>query len=85
MALAALFFSGSVAAEGAGGFLTVSSVPPAKVFVDEQDSGRITPVENLPLAAGDHRLTLVTADGTLKRSLGFKIAAGQTTRLKINL
>ncbi|WP_394823505.1 PEGA domain-containing protein [Pendulispora albinea] len=92
--LFAVLCPSSVAAEprpllggGSGGFLTVSSVPPAKIFVDEQDMGRTTPVENLPLPAGDHKLTLVsvTNNGALKRSLGFTITAGQTTRLKINL
>ena len=75
---------GSVAAARTGdGFLTVSSTPPAKVIIDDKDSGRTTPVENLRLAVGDHKLTLV--NGNVKRTLGFTITTGQTTRLKINL
>jgi hypothetical protein len=71
------------AAQTGDGFLTVSSTPPAKVIIDDKDSGRSTPVENLRLAAGDHKLTLV--NGNVKRTLGFTITTGQTTRLKINL
>ncbi|WP_394843827.1 PEGA domain-containing protein [Pendulispora brunnea] len=71
------------AAQTAEGFLTVSSTPPAKVIIDDKDSGRSTPVENLRLPVGDHKLTLV--NGNVKRTLGFTITAGQTTRLKIAL
>jgi len=65
------------------GFLTVSSVPPAKVFIDDIDTGRSTPIEALALPPGNHRLRLEA--GALKRALGFQITVGQTTRLKISL
>jgi len=80
-----LVLSMTAAAQTAVGYLTVSSTPPAKVLVDNEDSGRTTPVEKLALPPGDHRLTLVTADGALKRTFGFKITPNQTTRLKIKL
>jgi len=65
------------------GYLTVSSVPPAKVFIDDFDTGRTTPIDQLALPPGNHRLRLEA--GALKRALGFKISIGETTRLKINL
>jgi hypothetical protein len=67
------------------GFLDVSSDPPAKVFIDDADTGKVTPVQQLPLKAGHHKLTLVTADGTHKRTIGFTVDAGQTTKLSIHL
>jgi hypothetical protein len=67
------------------GFLDVSSDPPAKVFIDDADTGKVTPVQQLPLKAGHHKLTLVTADGAHKRTIGFTVDAGQTTKLSIHL
>ena len=73
----------STASSSEVGYLTVSSVPPAKVFIDDFDTGRTTPIDQLALPPGNHRLRLEA--GALKRALGFKITAGATTRLKINL
>jgi|SRR6516225_6266215 hypothetical protein len=67
------------------GFLDVTSDPPAKVLVDEADTGKTTPVQHLALKVGHHKLTLVTADGSHKRTIGFTIDAGQTTKLSIHL
>ena len=70
---------------GTTGFLNVSSVPPATVEVDDHDTGQMTPIEKLPLPEGDHKLPLISADKKVRRTVGFKIVSGQTTRLKINL
>jgi hypothetical protein len=67
------------------GYLDVTSDPPAKVFVDDADTGKTTPAAHLPLKAGHHKLTLVTSDGAHKRTIGFTIDAGQTTKLSIHL
>ena len=67
------------------GYLDVSSDPPARVHIDDGDTGKTTPVQHLPLKAGHHKLTLVTADGAHKRTIGFTVEAGQTTKLKLHL
>jgi hypothetical protein len=67
------------------GFLDVSSDPPARVLIDEVDTKTVTPQPHLELQAGHHKLTLVTLDGTRKRTLGFNVEAGQTTKLAIHL
>ena len=88
LAVVLLSASTAVASIAAGtdiGYLNVSSTPPAEVFIDDVDTGKMTPVTQLALKQGDHKLTLVSADKTLKRSLGFRITSGDTTRLKINL
>jgi len=72
-------------ADGDSGFLDVSSEPPAKVLIDDADTGKVTPLQHFPLKAGHHRLTLVTADGTHKRTIGFTVDAGQTTKLSVHL
>jgi hypothetical protein len=73
------------AADAETGYLDVSSDPPAKIFVDDADTGKTTPAAHLQLKAGHHKLTLVTPDGTKKRTIGFTIEAGQTTKLSIHL
>ena len=65
------------------GFLTVTSTPPAHVMIDGTDTGKMTPVDKLPLAAGRHKVTLFT--DSAKRSFGIEIAAGQEKKLNVNL
>jgi hypothetical protein len=67
------------------GVLDVTSDPPAHVFIDDVDTKTVTPQTHLELKAGHHKLTLVTLDGSRKRTLGFNVETGQTTRLSIHL
>jgi hypothetical protein len=77
--------SGAPQADADMGYLDVTSEPAAKVLVDDADTGKTTPVQHLPLKAGHHKLTLVTADGAHKRTIGFTVDAGQTTKLSVHL
>ncbi len=72
-------------ADTAVGFLDVASDPAAKIAIDGVDTGKTTPQLHLALAAGHHKLTLVTLDGAHQRNIGFAIEAGQTTKLTIHL
>ena len=67
------------------GWLDVASDPSAEILVDEVDTSKVTPQTHMPLKAGHHKLTLVTKDGAHKRSIGFNVTAGQTTKLTIHL
>ncbi|HEY5145537.1 MAG TPA: hypothetical protein VII82_02160 [Polyangiaceae bacterium] len=67
------------------GILEVSSDPPAHVLIDDVDTKTVTPQGHLELKAGHHKLTLVTLDGSRKRTLGFNVEIGQTTKLSIHL
>jgi hypothetical protein len=67
------------------GYLDVASDPPAEIFIDDGDTGKVTPQPKLTLPAGHHRLTLVTSDNARKRTIGFRITAGETTKLTIHL
>ncbi|HTQ44849.1 MAG TPA: PEGA domain-containing protein [Polyangiaceae bacterium] len=67
------------------GWLDVASDPSAEILVDEVDTDKATPQTHMPLKAGHHKLTLVTKDGAHKRSIGFNVTAGQTTKLTIHL
>jgi hypothetical protein len=77
--------AGHRAGDADTGFLDVSSDPPAKIFVDDADTGKTTPEPHLALKAGHHKLKLVTKDGAHNRTIGFTIEAGQTTKLSIHL
>jgi len=67
------------------GYLDVTSDPPAKVVVDGADLGVTTPAKHIPLKAGHHKLQLATPDGHRKRTIGFIVDPGQTTKLNIIL
>jgi hypothetical protein len=67
------------------GFLSVTSEPSARIFVDDKDTGLSTPQTRMPLPPGRHRLMLVAPDQKAKKSLGFVITKGEETRLRVSL
>jgi hypothetical protein len=67
------------------GFLEVASEPPSRIVIDDTDTNTVTPQPHVELKVGHHKLTLVTLDGSRKRTIGFNIEAGQTTKLTIHL
>lgn len=68
------------ASSAARGRLTVTSIPWARVFLDGRDTGRNTPVVNLPLAPGTHSLELRAGSGaTLRETI--EIREGETLRV----
>ena len=74
--LAVLKRRGSTA-PAAHGFLTVNSIPWAKVFVDGRPVG-ITPLRSLKVGAGGHRVQLRDAQGKLLRTFVAQVPAGHT-------
>jgi|SRR5271166_1127675 len=78
--------AGGVRPEGAQtGFLDIESDPPAAITIDDGDTGKFTPQPHLELPVGHHKVTLKTKDGNHKRTLGFNIQAGETTKLTLHL
>jgi hypothetical protein len=67
------------------GTLDVASDPPARIVIDDADTKTVTPQLHVELKAGHHKLTLITLDGARRRTIGFNIEAGQTTKLTIHL
>ncbi len=62
------------------GVLVINTIPWARVFVDGRDTGQNTPVRNLRVSSGSHRIGLRTADGTM-HNVNVEVAPGQTVRL----
>jgi hypothetical protein len=77
--------NGRIEQKAAIGFLDIQSDPAAKITIDDMDTGKMTPQPHLELPEGHHRLTLVTADGAHKKTIGFSIKAGETTKLTLHL
>ncbi|HEV3189862.1 MAG TPA: PEGA domain-containing protein [Polyangiaceae bacterium] len=67
------------------GYLDIASDPPAKVLIDDADTGKVTPQTHFAVKAGHHKLTLVTLDGARTRSFGFTVEAGQTRKFTVHL
>ncbi len=67
------------------GFLDVSSDPPAKLFIDDVDTGKLTPQPRFELKVGHHKLSLVRLDGGPARTFGFTIEAGETWKFTVHL
>jgi hypothetical protein len=72
-------------AETGTGFLDVSSDPPAKILIDDADTGKVTPQPHLELKVGHHKLTLARIDGGHDRTFGFQIESGQTRKFTVHL
>ncbi len=62
------------------GELLISTLPWSRVFVDDVDTGRDTPVRALRVAPGPHRIGLRTSDGTM-HTVEVYVEAGQTVRV----
>jgi hypothetical protein len=77
--------NGRIEQKASTGFLDIESDPPAKITIDDADTGKVTPQPHLELPEGHHRLTLVTKDGAHKKTIGFSIKAGETTKLTLHL
>jgi hypothetical protein len=73
----------AAAASGGGeGFLIANTHPWAKVFVDNKDTGKTTPIgprDRIPLKSGKHVVTFVTSDKRV--SVEVNIKAGEETKL----
>ena len=65
---------------GGRGHLMIQTLPWARVFLDGHDTGRNTPVRDLPVSAGSHRIGLRTTDGTMHEET-VTVPAGETVRI----
>ncbi len=67
------------------GYLDVASDPPAKIAIDDADTGKVTPQPHLEVKAGHHKLTLTTLDGAHTRTIGFTVGPGETRKFSFHL
>jgi hypothetical protein len=67
------------------GFLDITCDPPARILIDDADTGKVTPQPHVEIQAGHHKLTLVTLDGAHSRTFGFTVEAGKTRKFTVHL
>jgi len=72
-------------AQDEDGMLTLRSEPWARLFIDGKDTGRFTPVAEMPLPAGKHTIKLVNDEENLSASFSLTIKAGQKLNLSKEL
>ncbi len=58
----------------------IQTLPWARVFLDGRDTGRNTPVRQLRVSAGSHRIGLRTTDGSMHEET-VVVPAGETVRI----
>jgi hypothetical protein len=63
------------------GVLMISSKPPCEIYVDGKATGLMTPQRSIPLAAGKHKITLVSPDKTIKKTVAVDIVADKPTKV----
>ncbi|GAB4210606.1 MAG: hypothetical protein OHK0013_31400 [Sandaracinaceae bacterium] len=68
------------AAAAGQGTLQIQTLPWARVFIDGRDTGRNTPVRELRVPAGSHRIGLRTADGRMTE-ITVQVPANETVRI----
>lgn len=62
------------------GYLTINTMPWARVFIDGRDTGRNTPVREMRLPAGRHTIGLRTNDGVM-HAVQVTIGPGERERI----
>jgi len=65
------------------GYVDLASKPPAKILIDNVDTGKSTPVTGLPIAPGKHKITFAIGDD--KFTYPVVITAGKTESLNKEL
>ncbi len=66
---------------GGTGMLALGSKPSCEIYVDGAKTDKFTPVPNLSLSAGKHRITLVNNEYGIKESFVVEISADKTTKM----
>lgn len=67
------------------GWLNLVSVPAAKVFIDDYDTGHETPLYGYEVERGKRKVRLVSLDGTYERTYEIRIESGTTTRVRADI
>ena len=67
------------------GWLNLVSVPAARVVIDGFDTGHETPLYGYEIERGKRKVTLISLDGTYKRTYEIRIESGTTTRVRADI
>lgn len=85
--MAFLLLSGNAYAQDAAaqGTVSIASTPPgAKIFIDGKDIEKVTPITDMKLSAGAHKIQVVSTDGMAKE-VSFTLEAGGMANLNLEM
>lgn len=63
------------------GILNIASKPVARVYIDDSDTGRYTPLMNFKIKSGKHKISLKNPDFGLDKTYYVDVAAGETKKI----
>lgn len=63
------------------GILNIASKPVARVHIDDQDTGRYTPLMNFKIKSGKHKISLKNPDFGLDKTYYVDVSAGETKKI----
>jgi hypothetical protein len=63
------------------GTLMISSKPPCEIVIDGRTTGLTTPQRSIALPAGNHRITLLNSEKSIRKVLSVQIIANTTAKI----
>lgn len=63
------------------GILNIASKPVARVYIDDQDTGRYTPILNFKIKSGKHKITLKNPEFSLDKTYYVDVGPGETKKI----
>lgn len=63
------------------GTLMISSKPPCEIVIDGRPTGLTTPQRSIALPAGNHRITLLNSEKSIRKVLSVQIIASTTAKI----
>jgi len=63
------------------GILNIASRPVARVYIDDQDTGRYTPILNFKIKTGKHKITLKNPEFSLDKTYYVDVGPGETKKI----
>jgi hypothetical protein len=71
----------AAAPDGSMGSLSISAKPPCEIAINGKATGRTTPVRDLPLSVGIHKITFVNKSLGVNETIAVRVTAGKETKV----
>ena len=59
----------------------ISSKPPCEIVIDGRSTGLTTPQRSIALSAGNHRITLLNSEKSIRKVVSVQILANTTAKI----
>jgi hypothetical protein len=71
----------AAADDGSTGRLSISAKPPCEISINGKPTGRSTPVRDLPLSVGIHKITFINKSLGVNETIAVRVTAGKETKV----